>query len=260
MRKDRESDAMPQKEAPDDEAPALADSGDPSGGAESGMASPVETALRGEPADGAALLAHFANTTIPLPRRKQDVQRLARARNDAAKAALMALGDAHLYLNRYAVEALGNYRDADTRRYLQEKLREPDALVVCAAVRALARSAGAGAVPDIAAVIRNNRRRADGHDEMVCQAAAETLGHIASARAVPVLAEELLRSEEPGWSKEYGSAVIVALKNIGAPEGRAAMLAYADRLEARLPDDPLARAYFEAKIREARAAAEDMTQ
>lgn len=253
MRQDRTPDMLP-----DDGSPRPTNSA--ADNDQSDPANPVEKALRGMSVDRAVLLAHFADTAVSLEQRKQHIESLARARNNAAKEELMALGDAHLYLNRYAVAALGSYRDADTRRYLKEKLRDPDARIVCAAVRALASSAGAAAVPDLADVIRKHRRRADGHGDMVCQAAAETLGHIASPQAVPILTKELLRSEEPGWSKEYGSTVISALKNIGNADGLTAILAYADRLAGRIPEDPLARDYFETKIKEARAAAKDMAQ
>ncbi len=268
------ADTAPQQAEPDDDS-ASADTrvpdispplDDPTQAAEPGSpvpgkpdpSSPVQIAVRGESADHAALLGHFANTSIPLRQRTEDIRLLAQARNETSKQALMALGDARLYLNRKAVEALGAYRDAEVQRYLTLKLHDADSLVVCAAIRALARSTGAGAVRDLADVIRRNRRRDDGHDEMVREAAVETLGQIGSSQAVPVLAEELARSEEPGWSMEYGSALTTALRAMPGPDSREAIVAYADRLSARIPDDPLARAYFETKIREAREAAETM--
>jgi len=50
--------------------------------------------------------------------------------------------------------------------------------------------------------------------------------------------------------------LLAAMAHADTPEGRAAALAYAERLAARLPKDPMARKYYETKISEARAVAE----
>jgi hypothetical protein len=67
-----------------------------------------------------------------------------------------------------------------------------------------------------------------------------------------VLAAELDRVEEPGFSLEYASQIVVALKHVGTPQVDGALSGYVGRLEARMPDDPLARAYLQAKIDEAK--------
>ncbi|HOX07163.1 MAG TPA: hypothetical protein PK280_12235, partial [Planctomycetota bacterium] len=165
------------------------------------------------------------------------------------------------YLNRAAVEALGSAgavapeQRARVIAYLQARLADDDAMIVCAAVRSLGSLQGAAAVPALAAVIRDNRQRPDGHGEMVCTAAVNALGQTGSAQAGPALAAELGRSEDKGWSLEYGSRVLAALVRTNAPEGPAAALAYAERLSARLTGNGMARKHLEARIAEARAAA-----
>ena len=142
----------------------------------------VEAVLQGEAFAPDSLLGYFSNTGVPLQHRTEDINRLARAGNATSKGALMAVGDARLYLNSTAVEALGAYRDEETRRYLAGKLQDPDARMVRAAVRALASSAGVDAIPFLVAAIEDNWRRADGHELLVRTAAVEELGAIASDR------------------------------------------------------------------------------
>jgi hypothetical protein len=50
--------------------------------------------------------------------------------------------------------------------------------------------------------------------------------------------------------------VIAALAKIATPEARAAAGAYAERLETSMPEEPMARKYYEQKIAEARRVAE----
>ena len=218
---------------------------------------PTSSAGSGPPArkeETVEAVQRFRNTKIPIKQRINDINRLGRIGDKRSTQILMALGDAEIYVNRYAVEALGQARGLDVRHYLETKLTDPDALILCAAVRSLGKVAGEKAIPELANVLKQNHERADGHDEMVCTAVVKTFEHIGSVRAVPVLSKELARSEKKGWSMEYGSAIIAALKNGDSPDGRKAMADYAARLSARIPDDPMARKYFETKIAETKAA------
>jgi len=206
-------------------------------------------------------LARLGDAKVPLEERKAEIERLvARGDEDAART-LMAAGSAEIYVNRMAVEGLGALR-TDRRRlreavrdYLTGRLRCSDAVVVCAAVRALARQGGEEVLAELSRAIRENHVRPDGHQDMVCTSVVEALGGIATPKAVPVLAAELRRPEGNGWSLEYASSVIAALGKIGTPEARAAAGAYAERLEKSIPADPMARSYYARKIAEARRVA-----
>ena len=225
-----------------------------------GVVSPasVGTAPSGEAGTASideSRVAWFRDTTIPLERRLGEIARLGRMRDADSTKTLMALGEAQIYVNRYAVEALGGSPGPRVREYLQQKLADSDALLACAAIRALGRSADDAAVAMLAQALVNNRGRPDGHDELVCTAAVETLGLTASGKAESPLIAELKRSEIPGWSLEYGTAVVLALSKVGGAAGRQEMGAYADRLAARSPADPMAKASYDRKIIEARVAA-----
>jgi HEAT repeat protein len=194
-------------------------------------------------------VAELKDASRPLAEREEAVAGLGRQGDAGSVAVLMALGNERAYLNRAAVEALGAVRGAALRpgveEYLSAKLVNDDSQLACAAARSLARLKGAAAVPELAAALVSNRQRADGHQEIVCSAIVKALEEICSPAAVPALSTELARSEEQGWSLEYGSRIVLALRQIRAPEGGAAASAYAVRLEARKPADPLARKYFE---------------
>ena len=183
-------------------------------------------------------LDQFRDPRIPLNERLGELARLGRKRDEASAKTLMAVGDARMYVNRYAVEALGGDRSPEVRTYLSGKLWDPDSMMACAAIRALGRSAGAEAVPALEEALLKNRERPDGHDELVCTAAVETLGLVGSDTAVPALSRELDRSEGKDWNLEYGSAVVKALTQLNNAPGLQAISAYADRLSSRLPQDP----------------------
>jgi HEAT repeat protein len=209
-----------------------------------------------------ALLKALKDDKTPVPERKMKMEELAAKGDETSVRTLMALGDEETYLNFAAVEVLGKVRNPALRTtladYFRGKLGAQDLKVLSAAITSYGRLMGHDAVAALAEVIRNNRVRGDGFETMVLTAAVETLGQISSAAAAPVLIEELERSEEKGWSLEYGSAVVEALGRLNTAEGNAALLAYAARLEARRPNDPLAGAYFDGKIAETRRAAGKM--
>lgn len=242
--------------------PSGAGQGGPLREAEKASGGPEKTASGSSSTEVRKAVARFKDSGVPLKERRAEIEALARKGDARSVAVLMALGDEKAYLNRFAVEALGGVRPSSPAQrsrvadYLRAKLAEGDALVLCAAIRGLARLLGEAAVPELTAVIKKNRVRADGHEDMVCTSAVRALKDLASARAAPALVAELGRSEEKGWSLEYGSELLAALGRIGTPGARAAAAAYADRLAARVPHDPLARQHVEAKVKEARAAAQ----
>jgi hypothetical protein len=203
-----------------------------------------------------ARVADLKDTLRPLEEREAEVAAMGCKGDAESVTVLMAMGDQRVYLNWAAVKALGSVSNAALKpavaEYLGRRLESGDSRIACESARSLARLKGAEAVPELAAALLRNRQRADGHQEIVCSAIVKTLEEICSPAAVPALSAELARSEEQGWSLEYGSKVVLALRQIRTPEGDTAMLAYADRLEARRPADPLARKYFEEKIAEAR--------
>ena len=207
----------------------------------------------------AATVARVNDTSRPLADRRAELAALAAAGDARSVEALMAVGDSGGYLSFAAVDALGSVAGSDQRpgiaTYLGEKLAARDLKVLAAAIDGYAALMGKDAVPELAEVVRRNRIRGDGFEEMVLTAAVDALGRIASAEAAPVLIEELGRSTGRGWSLEYGSRVVEALGGLDTPEGRQALLAYAAALEARRPDDPLAGPHFDEKIAEARRAA-----
>jgi HEAT repeat protein len=201
-------------------------------------------------------LARFKDARISVNERMTEITALGIRGDEQSIEILIALGDEKTYLNFAAVRALGICKGEVVAEYLLEKLSDPDSRVLCEAVRSYAKVRGEEAVADIVDVIRNNHERSDGFEKEVCTMAVNMLGEIASEEAVPALISELERSEEKGWNLEYGSAVIAALARIDTPDARNAISEYADRLAARVPEDPLARKYYEDKIKEARTAAE----
>ncbi len=168
-------------------------------------------------------------------------------------ALLMALGKRRTFVRSAAVEALAGIHRPEVAIYLRNALFDPDSRMVCSALRALARQGHAETIPDIAQAMERNRSRPDGHEMLVLTAAVDALAEIGSDKAVSLLTSELARATEKGWSLEYGSHVVDALRHL-AP-AQTALNAYADQLTAKMPGDGAPRDYFQKKINEARAAA-----
>lgn len=220
---------------------------------------PVSTAKSSSPDQETGGMTWFKNPSIPIKTRQAEIQNLAARADAGAQQELMAIGNAEIYLNREAVEALGAFAQSPQKQavaaYLREKMGSKDCLMASAAARGYARLMGADGVGNLAEALKNNRERLDGHQQLVQTSIVVALGEQGSVAAVEPLKAELGRSEESDWRLDYGSAVVKALRRSGTEEARRAMLAYADRLAARIPSDPMAKEYFEAKISEARAAA-----
>jgi hypothetical protein len=206
-----------------------------------------------------AAVDRFKDTKTPVEERLREIDALARKAGAQDLEVLMALGDEKTYLNWAGVKALGDVpkdrRTPEIADYLRGKTADPDARIICEALRSLARQAREAAVPAIVAALERNQVRPDGFQGMVQRAAVEALAETGSANIVGPLVAQLNRSEERGWDMEYGSAIVKVLRSRPGPESKAALNSYADRLTARVPEDKMAGEYFRTKIAEARAAA-----
>ena len=170
------------------------------------------------------LVRYFEDSSIPVADRLRQLETIGRSgRADAVKI-LKLLGNRNTYLNYAAVEALGCVKADDVQGYLVAKLTDPDARVICAAVRSLAAVAGVNAVDSIGAVLRANRSRPDGYQDNVCGACVAALGSIRSAAAVPLLKAEFEETVGVTLMHEYGSKVVNALRQIGDKSARPALL------------------------------------
>lgn len=218
------------------------------------------TTTPGAPNAPEEVIAFLKDTSNPLEKREKFITDLARRGDADALRALKATADAEIYLNWAAVKAMGDIRDSrlqdEAAAFLAAKFRDPDSRIVCESIRSYGKLRGEQAVEEIVEAIKANRVRPDGHQDIVANAGVKLLGEIASPKAFPFLKEETGRATETNWNLEYGSEIIRAMKNIAIPEARNAMLAYADLLSARIPEDPLAKKYFEDKIAEAKASAQ----
>jgi HEAT repeat protein len=199
----------------------------------------------------------LSRDSIPVKQRLAEIAHLARAGDDAGARTLMLLGDRRTYLNWAAVEALAEVPSPRVAEYLDRKLDDADARVVCAAIGSFARVRGMHALPRLAAVLKANRKRSDGHEDVVCTAAVEALAGIGSPEAIPILASELRETVGSSLHYEYGSRIVGALRTIGNPAAVPALRTYIEALadeHARNADNPLGQTYIEEKIDEAREA------
>jgi len=210
------------------------------------------------PTDVRNLVAHFEDPSIPVPQRLQELKDLAKRGDALAVAVLEALGNEETYLNYAAVEALGQIHAPGVLEYLQTKTTNPDARVVCAAVKSLAALEGADAVSQIGVVLQANRARPDGHQDIVCGTCVVALGSIGSSAGVPLLATELKETYGYSLSHSYASQVVQALQSIGDPSGIPVLLTYVDRLtveKQKMAKNPMGLEYLNGKITEAQKAA-----
>jgi hypothetical protein len=206
------------------------------------------------------LAAKAKEPNVALEEREKALSALKARGGDDAAAALMQLGNQNIYLKEQAVEAIGDLKDVRNLSskdklagYLKSKLKSPDASMIAAASRSLAKVQGEDAVGDLVVVLHQNHRRADGHEIMVQSAVVEALGSLNTPQAVPPLAEELARVDEPGWDLEYGSLVVQSLRMLSGEAAHAAAYNYAAHLAARETKDPLEKEYLRQKIAEARS-------
>ena len=208
-------------------------------------------------------LARFKNTAIPVATRLREIDALGKSNTPTAARVLMALGDDNTYLNYAAVAALGRVKQPGVNEYLEGKMTHADPKVVAAAVKSLADALGTDAIAAIAGVLEKNHKRDDGYQDLVCTACVEALASIKSPDAVPALARELEETVGKDLLYDYGSVVVVALKDIGDASGKAALVAYAERLataKAHMKDNPMGRRYLDGKIDEAKNAADELAE
>jgi HEAT repeat protein len=221
---------------------------------------PAEPVLAaGSDQDIARLVLHFQDPAVAVAERLKELEALVR-RGDAFTASVLeCLGDKRTYLNYAAVEALGRVQEPGVADYLKGKLTDGDPRVLAAAVRSLAKQQGDAAVPSIAAVVKGNRQRPDGFQDTVCAACVQALADTKSPRAIPLLDAELRETVGTTLQYEYGSQVVQALVAIHDSAARPVLLAYADRLtaqEQKAGNNLMGQRYMQAKIKEARDAAE----
>lgn len=206
-----------------------------------------------------AFVEKMKDTKVAVENRQAEITRIAATKTPEAFESLTAVANARIYLNWAAVESLGSFRGTQSelaaKQYLYPRINDEDSQIACAAIRGYATLAGTEAIPALAQALQTNRTRPDGHQEIVCSAIVKAMQETGSTDTVPALRAELERSNEKGWSLEYGSKLVAALRFNVNDEARAAMTAYADRLQATIPEDKLAKKYYEDKIAEARAAA-----
>lgn len=202
----------------------------------------------------AAFLAMAKNTAIAPDEREAHIAELGKKGGTDASRKLMALGDEDTYLNFAAVRSLGAINSPEVTAYLETKLRDGDPRVVAEAVGSLAKIEGVEAIPWIAEVLIRNRRRDDGHQDIVCTACIEALKKIRAPSALRVLASELELTVGISLHHEYGSKVVEAIAEIGDPSGVSILRSYAERLQSlkvSQTGNPKGEQYFQSKIDEA---------
>ncbi len=202
------------------------------------------------------IISFLEDVKNPLPKRKWVIEAIAKRNDKDALDKLKAIANASIYLNWKAVKALGELKDpilrSEAASFLVTKFGERNVRVACAAMEVYSRLKGAEAVEPIQNAIISSRDRPDGYHFRIAETGVELLGNIASPETIPFLLKESLNL---GDNLEYGSVIVKALQNISTDEARDAILVYANDLRSQIPDDPLAKGYFEEKISEAEACA-----
>lgn len=216
-------------------------------------------ATPGAPIDPAQQAIWLADDSVSLQQRVARIQELAQRGDAPAVRALMAAGDAGSYLSPQAIEALANVRAPGVAEYLTGKLKSPDIRCAIAAIKALPAARGDEAIPDLARLLEENRRRVDGPErEAVGLLCANALALVASPRSLPVLERELHWVASQGKYLEYGSGLAKAVSAVGESHGTVGLEAlhlleaYADSLAAKMPDDPTGRKYCAYRVAEVR--------
>jgi len=207
-----------------------------------------EAEVRALPADVLEKVKRFEDAAVPIEKRRAELAELAGTGGASAAAVLMALGRERTYLNYAAVEALGGVKADGVAEYLRSMLGDADPRVLSAAAKSLAKQQGEAAVPAIATVVKTNRQRPDGFQDMVCAACVQALADTRSAKAIPVLETELKETVGVTLQHEYGSQIVKALAALQDVAARPVLLAYADRLSQVLNkagENPMGQRYME---------------
>jgi HEAT repeat protein len=154
---------------------------------------------------------------------------------------VIAAAKADPELKETAVRALGRTQSAKAAEYVASVLSDEDPVVMCAAIGAWAAMKGEAAIPDVAAILENNRNRSDGWQSEVGLACVMALGEIRSAEALPVLETEMQCVSQEKMMLGYDGALIEAVADIGDSRGAVMLEEYADELRGKLAGDPLIR-------------------
>ena len=214
---------------------------------------PVPATPRSRNGDLAEFLNMAKNPAIAADEREDRIMALGRQSGAEATRKLMALGNEDTYLNFAALKALGTVKNPEVAAYLDAKLTNGDPRMVAAAVMSLAGVKGEASIAQIAGVLKKNRLREDGHQDIVCGACVTALTDLHASSALPTLVLELEKTVGVTLHHEYGSRVVAAIREIGDPAGVEALRAYAERLRAlksQQSGNPKGEQYFQSKLDE----------
>lgn len=193
------------------------------------------------------------NPAIAADEREDRIMALGRQSGAEATRKLMALGNEDTYLNFAALKALGTFKSPEVAAYLDAKLTNGDPRMVAAAVVSLADVKGEASIAQIAGVLKKNRLREDGHQDIVCGACVSALTDLHASSALPTLVLELEKTVGVTLHHEYGSRVVAAIREIGDPAGVESLRAYAVRLlalKSQQSGNPKGEQYFQSKLDE----------
>ena len=177
----------------------------------------------------------------PMQVRCREVEAWAVSESEAGVEKAIAAAQADPELKETAVRALGRTQSAKAAEYVASVLSDEDPAVMCAAIGAWAAMKGEAAIPDVAAILENNRNRSDGWQSDVALACVMALGEIRSAEALPVLEKEMQGVSQQETNLGYGTALIEAVADIGDSRGAVMLEEYAEDLRGKLAGDPLIR-------------------
>jgi HEAT repeat protein len=177
----------------------------------------------------------------PMQVRCREVEAWVASGSETGVEKAIAAAQAEPALKETAVRALGRTQSAKAAEYVASVLSDEDPAMVCAAIGAWAAMKGEAAIPDVAAILENNRNRSDGWQSDVGLACVMVLGEIRSSEALPVLEKEMKWVSQQQSKLGYGAALIEAVADIGDSRGAVMLEEYADELRGKLAGDPLIR-------------------
>ena len=189
--------------------------------------------------------------TDPMQVRRREVEAWAVSGSETDVEKVIAAAKADPELKETAVRALGRTQSAKAAEYVASVLSDEDPAMVCAAIGAWAAMKGEAAIPDVAAILENNRNRSDGWRSEVGLACVMAMGEIRSSEALPVLEKEMKWVSQQQTKLGYGAALIEAVADIGDSRGAVMLEEYADELRGKLAGDPLIRRWQSLLVAEA---------
>jgi hypothetical protein len=224
---------------------------------------PKPPRIEGLPPDiGEMILYLWDAKKTPLKARRGRLSSIADKDDEKSVETLMAIGKANIYLSAEAVDLLsGMYNETYNARidkYLVERLADPEVRIARAAILAYGTRKGSEGVNEMIAALEKNRTRPDGYEIDVRTAIVKSLQEIADPMMVPGLKKEFAQADKENWDLNYGSEIVSALRVTGTKDAKAAITAYVETLSKRVPEDPMAKKYFEDKIAEAHKAASEI--